>query len=246
MEQRQRSRIRFTNRMKALAYAVRQGESVADVGTDHGYVPYFLLRDGISPFVILADISADSLEKARETFRKHPADLEKADFRVGDGLEPLDAGEVSCVILAGLGGMTLQKILEEDPEKTRSFGHYILQPRNASGPLRAALYGLGYDIEKEQLVREGKFICEVFSAVRVAEPRALPYPADDVRWQYPETFLTCGKELAQRRLERALNSIQRELLSHEKNRAVSETRIRKLQEDRKYLASLLAKLEEKE
>lgn len=227
-----------------MAYAVRQGESVADIGTDHGYVPYLLLRDGISPFVILSDISSDSLDKARETFRQHPENLEKTDFRVGDGLQSIRPGEVDCVILAGLGGMTLRMILEEDAEKTRSFSHFVLQPRNASGPLRAALYGLGYDIENEQLIREGKFICEVFSAVRVTEPRPLPYPPDDVRWQYPETFLRCDRVLAVSRLERALNSVRKEFLSQQKNRSVSEERIRKLNRDRAYLKALLAKMYE--
>ena len=246
MQHRQQSKIRLSQRIRVLAYAVRQGESVADIGTDQGYVPYLLLRDGISPFVILADISEDSLEKARDTFRMHPGHRDKAVFRVGDGLEAVAPGETDCVILAGLGGMTIQKILEEDPEKTRSFRHFILQPRNASGPLRAALYGLGYDIESEQLLCEGKFICEVFSAVRASEPRELPYPEDDVRWQYPETFLHCDRDAAERRLERALNSIRKELLSHQKSQSDSAARTAKLEVDRKYLSSLLARLTEME
>ena len=81
--------MRLSKRIYALADSVNQRDSVADIGTDHGYVPMLLMRDGKSPRVIMSDISEGSLTKARETFElaKLMDKVDASDFRIGDGLE---------------------------------------------------------------------------------------------------------------------------------------------------------------
>ena len=98
--------MRLSKRIYALADAVNQGDSVADIGTDHGYVPMLLMRDGRSPRVIMSDISEGSLTKAKETFElSRLADkVDAMDFRIGDGLETVGKGEVDEIIIGGLGG----------------------------------------------------------------------------------------------------------------------------------------------
>ena len=181
--------MRLSKRIYALANNVIDGHSIADIGTDHGYVPMLLMKEGRSPHVIMSDISEGSLAKAKETFAAVHLDdkVSESDFRIGDGLQTIEAGEVDEIIIAGLGGHTIKSILADDEQKSRSFGRLILQPRKHSGTLRYYLYTHGWDIESENLAEEGKFACEIITAVPCGFTlREAPYPEDDIRWKYPE------------------------------------------------------------
>ena len=143
--------MRLSKRIYKLAEKVHKGETVADIGTDHGYVPMLLVRDGISPAAIMSDISEGSLAKAVETFSLCGLKADPDCFRVGDGLETIAPHEVDDIIIGGLGGFTIIQILSSDLEKSRSFGKIILQPRKHSGNLRFFLYTNGWDIIDEDL-----------------------------------------------------------------------------------------------
>jgi tRNA (adenine22-N1)-methyltransferase len=150
--------MRLSKRIYALANNVIDGHSIADIGTDHGYVPMLLMKEGRSPHVIMSDISEGSLAKAKETFAAVHLDdrVSESDFRIGDGLQTIEAGEVDEIIIAGLGGHTIKSILADDEQKSRSFGRLILQPRKHSGTLRYYLYTHGWDIESEKSCGRGK------------------------------------------------------------------------------------------
>ena len=84
----------LTERLMAMANEVEKGESIADIGTDHGYLPMYLHEQGISPKVIMADISKGSLNKAKENCREM-FPLEKFDFRLGYGLKELKEAKLT-------------------------------------------------------------------------------------------------------------------------------------------------------
>ena len=236
--------MRLSKRIYALANNVIDGHSIADIGTDHGYVPMLLMKEGRSPHVIMSDISEGSLAKAKETFAAvHLNDkVSESDFRIGDGLQTIEAGEVDEIIIAGLGGHTIKSILADDEQKSRSFGRLILQPRKHSGTLRYYLYTHGWDIESENLAEEGKFACEIITAVPCGFTlREAPYPEDDIHWKYPEGIVTADPELALNRIRWKIGSLEEQ----ESNlSAVAEEHrdiINKIREDHDYLI----KLEEK-
>lgn len=232
-------RMRLSKRIYAVAGKVKQGETVADIGTDHGYVPMLLLRDKISPRVIMSDISADSLEKARETFAMTALDVRADDFRVGSGLDTLSAGETDCAVIAGLGGFTIIEILAKDSAKSRSFSRIILQPRKHSGNLRYFLYVNGWDILDEDLVREGKFICEIITAApSELTERKPPFPESDIRWKYPPELVLKQPELAAERLEWKIQSLTDELDSLASSRKDQTVLMSTLESDREYLNAL--------
>ncbi len=159
----------LSDRLAMMASLVQQGERVADVGTDHGSLPIFLCQQGISPFGVMTDISADSLRKAQLAGSQW-IEEGKLSARCGDGLVPLEKGEVDTVMLAGMGGRLMIDILEADPEKTLSFRHFIFQPRTAPGELRSYLAAKGYHILEEKLVRERKNLCEILWVQSPAYP----------------------------------------------------------------------------
>ncbi|MBQ0018837.1 MAG: SAM-dependent methyltransferase [Clostridiales bacterium] len=237
--------MRLSKRIYAICDAVKSGETIADVGTDHGYVPMLLIRNNVSPYAIMADISDGSLSKARQTFEQCCIETEPNQFRLGDGLECINNGEVDDIIIGGLGGLTISEILDADEAKTRSFRKLILQPRKHSGNLRHYLYTHGYDIVSETLVPEGKFVCEIFCAVPAEEPRREElYPVDDIRWKYPMTLADADIELLNKRVGWKIDSIEEEINNLNKSKRNVSAEIEQLEADRIYLRSLLDKCQE--
>ena len=192
----------LTDRLQVIADEIQQGETMADIGTDHGFLPLHLWENGISPSVIMCDVSEPSLAKAKAAAGAYQFGHE-LDFRAGDGLQVLSAGEVDDIVIAGMGGLLIRDIMSFDLEKTCSFRKFVLQPRNNSGLLRYWLASRNFDIVKNQLVREGKFICEIITAKppKSAEIAVLgpsePLPdAGEACWELPEDMFGIQPELA--------------------------------------------------
>ena len=192
----------LTDRLQMIADEVQKGETMADIGTDHGFLPLYLWENGISPSVIMCDISEPSLAKAKAAAGAYQFGRE-LDFRAGDGLKVLKSGEVDAVVIAGMGGLLIHDILAADMEKTCSFSKYIFQPRNHAAHLRYWLVSNGFSIVKNQLVREGKFICEVITVLPPKSSKngdtdlsdTLP-AQDDPCWDLPKDMLLSQPELA--------------------------------------------------
>jgi len=156
-----------------MAGFVGAGESVADIGADHAYVPIFLVREGVSPFAILTDIRPGPLGRARTNVEKAAAAGYggKFELRLGDGLAVLAEGEVDTVIIAGLGGETIISILEADPDKTSSFGKYILQPRTKIELLDKWLDAAGWKATEKASADERGRLCDIIVCSPVGAPK---------------------------------------------------------------------------
>lgn len=186
--------IRLSPRLKKIADRINPGETMADIGTDHGFLPIYLWENEISPKVIMADISKGSLAKAEENCRSlHPNT--EFDLRLGSGIEVLDKGEVDAVVMAGMGGILMTEILAEDIEKSRSFSKLVLQPRKDIGKLRFWLFDNGFRITDEALVREGKYICEILTAVPLEIAITRQMNADDIEYEFPHSLIDYNDEL---------------------------------------------------
>ena len=233
--------MKLSKRIYALADSVIDGDSIADIGTDHGYVPMILIKHGRSPRVIMSDISEGSLAKARETFAvcKLEDRVSESDFRIGDGLHTIETAEVDELIIAGLGGHTIRSILADDERKSKSFRRLILQPRKHSGTLRYYLYTHGWDIESENLAEEGKFACEIITAVPSGESvRTAAYPEDDIRWKYPESIIYADPRLALNRIRWKISSLEEQEANLSSADGEHKDILKKIREDRNYLINL--------
>ena len=156
--------IKLSQRLQLIFDMIEEGETMADIGTDHGFLPMALWESGKCRQVILSDVNSGPLEKARENMEKAGIPMEM-DMRMGDGLDTILPGEVTTVVIAGMGGVLMTEILGADMEKTRSFGKIILQPRNGQDKLRYWLAAHGFRIEKERLVMEKGNICEILLVI---------------------------------------------------------------------------------
>src|SRR5665648_647206 len=146
--------IKLSERLEIIANLIDENETMADIGTDHGFLPVALWERGICKKIILSDVNKGPLEKASQNIKATNPGIE-FDLRLGNGLETISSGEVSTLVIAGMGGVLITEILGADLEKSKSFKKIILQPRNGQSKLRYWLLTNGFEIIKEnQLIRE--------------------------------------------------------------------------------------------
>ena len=207
--------VKLSDRLQVLADQIGNKETMADIGTDHGFLPVYLWERGISPKVIFTDVSAGSLEKSRVNAKRlYPE--EPFDFRLGNGLE-----------------------------KTKSFSKLILQPRSGQGVLRHWLLQNGFVIEKESLVREGKYICEVINAAPEGTRDRAPVSRklegcgpEDIEYEVPPWISMAGP-LAKAFVENRIAVEMRILSGLQKSRTPDRKAIQSEKRRIAYLKSLL-------
>jgi tRNA (adenine22-N1)-methyltransferase len=156
--------MRLTPRLAAIAELIPPGSTVADIGTDHAYLPLYLVQEQISQRVVASDINSAPLQQARETVAAFNC-LQKIDLRQGDGLNVIQVqDQINTVVIAGIGGENIIKILEGGREKLKSVERLILQPMKESGALRLYLAHNGYALVRESLALEGRRLYEIIMA----------------------------------------------------------------------------------
>ncbi len=156
-------RIELTPRLQAVADFVPAGAKFADIGTDHAFLPTYLLQMGKIKFAIAADIRPGPLSRAKSTGESYHMG-EALQFRLCDGLVGIEAEEVEAIAIAGMGGETMIHILNQSPWALDK--HLILQPMSTQPELRQFLWEHGVAISREKTVREGDTLYTVMSVIR--------------------------------------------------------------------------------
>lgn len=149
--------MELSNRLEAVARLLSKDLVVADVGTDHGYIPIYLIETGKCKNAFAMDINAGPLLRAKEHIAEHG--LEKQiEVRQSDGVKALNVGECDSVIVAGMGGALAIKIMEEGKTIFKSLKEFVLQPQSELEKVRLYLCENAYRIVDEDIVFEdGKF-----------------------------------------------------------------------------------------
>lgn len=145
--------LELTPRLHTVATLVPQGARLADIGTDHGYLPAWLLQQGLISYAIAADLNQGPLNRAIETAERYDLTAQM-DFYCCDGLSGIAPKAVDTIAIAGMGGMTIATILQQAPWLKEGGYTLILQPMSTQFELRTWLYANGYTITQEMLVQE--------------------------------------------------------------------------------------------
>lgn len=149
-------------RLRAIAALTPEGcGCLADIGTDHGYIPVSLLLEGRVKRAVAADIGAMPLDHARRTAAAWGVE-ENMDFRLGDGLSVLEPGEANVIVIAGMGGDAITEILSAAPW-SRAGPLLLLQPMSKAEVLRAWLPLNGYEVFREELVQDKGVLYPILS-----------------------------------------------------------------------------------
>lgn len=208
-------KLPISKRLLCCASMVQPGSRVADIGTDHGYLGIYLLQTGAARHVIACDLRKDPLENARRNAKLFGVDGEM-ELRLSDGLEKILPDEVDTVVMAGMGGDLIQRILSQCPWRKREGLQFILQPQSAGNVLRRWLCEDGFEIRREEPVQDGHFLYTVM-AIRQGEPAPL---TPGTEYASP-ALLASGSPLVGNYLARVENALQetvRGLTNAEKQR----------------------------
>jgi tRNA (adenine22-N1)-methyltransferase len=162
--------MELSTRLQAVADWVPKGARLADIGTDHGFLPVWLVKYGIIDFAIAADLREKPLETAKHSAARHGLS-DKISFRLCDGLADIKPEEVDTVSIAGMGGETIVSILKAAPWTLDRNTRLLLQPQSASNELRSFLCEKGYRILRETIAREeNRFYILIEAEAGVPEP----------------------------------------------------------------------------
>lgn len=126
---------------------------IADIGTDHGYVPIYLYQKGKITKAFACDVRKGPLEKCRQNIALYGAES-VIEPRLGSGLIPLQPGEAETAIMAGMGGMLIVHILQDSPEVASSLKELVLSPQRDFAEVRRYVHQIGFSIEEEHMLKE--------------------------------------------------------------------------------------------
>ena len=149
--------MELSKRLAAIANMVEECESVADIGTDHGYIPIYLVEQKKVKHALAMDVKTGPLERAREHIKMHGLD-EYIELRLSDGAKKLKPLEVEAAVVAGMGGRLMMRILEDSPKVFDNMKFFVLQPQSEYGFVRHYLENHKYKIlAEEMLFEDGKY-----------------------------------------------------------------------------------------
>ncbi|WP_313429610.1 tRNA (adenine(22)-N(1))-methyltransferase TrmK [Pseudomonas sp.] len=164
-------------RLERVAAHVPQGARLADIGSDHGYLPVALALRGVIEAGVAGEVAQTPYASAQRNVRRNGL-ADTVTVRLADGLEAIEANDrITAISLCGMGGKTMCEILERGKARLNGHERLILQPNGDERELRAWLMDNRYRVVCEELLRENRFDYEII----VAEPtEAVAYSAEEL------------------------------------------------------------------
>ncbi len=167
----------LSKRLERVAAHVPAGARLADIGSDHGYLPVALMRRGAIAAAVAGEAALTPFRSAERTVLENGLD-ERISVRLADGLAAIDAADgITAISICGMGGETIRDILDSGKARLSGQERLILQPNGGEQPLRQWLMDNGYRILSEEVLRENRFDYEIIVAERAGPVR---YTAEEL------------------------------------------------------------------
>ncbi|MEE1012894.1 MAG: tRNA (adenine(22)-N(1))-methyltransferase TrmK [Clostridia bacterium] len=166
----------LTPRLQQIANTITPCACMADIGTDHAYLPVYLCMTGVCKRGIASDIRRGPLQRAKDTLRRYGMES-RIETRLGGGVDTLAPGEADCIVIAGMGGLMIAEILKANPTVFAKSGQILLQPMTAVPELRSFLWENGYTVVSETLAKEEQKLYHIL-AVEVGQEPTPPTPTE--------------------------------------------------------------------
>lgn len=157
--------MRLSKRLELVASFVKEGSILADLGTDHGYIPIALIERGVAGGAVAMDVRAGPLLRAGKHIRMHGLE-DRIETRLSDGAMLLKPGEADTVVIAGMGGELVIHILEGGRHLWDSVDQWVLSPQSELWKVRRFLKEQGFMISREAMVEEDGKYYTVMEAAR--------------------------------------------------------------------------------
>ena len=166
----------LSKRLRAIANMVTPGNRLCDVGCDHAYLDIALLQEGKIEKALAMDVAEGPLQIAQQNLMLTGLE-DRCETRLSDGLSAYKRGEADTLVIAGMGGILMEAILEKYPARSESFKELILSPQSEQAIVRSFLTDNGYVILEEDFVEdEGKFYPVIRAAYRGKAAVRCPMP----------------------------------------------------------------------
>ena len=218
--------MELSKRLNAVASLVTDGYRLADIGTDHAYIPIFLVSTGKIPAAVAMDVNRGPLLRAEENIRTYGLEKRIA-TRISDGFAALEKNEADSAVIAGMGGLLTIRILKEGADTVRSLKECILQPQSEIEKVRAFLLEEGFFFLREDMVEEdGKY----YPMMKVRPPGDESDVRNESGWdaaelQYGKLLLEGKHPVLQEYLQREIR-IRTQILDRLKDRDSTDVRRR--------------------
>ena len=171
--------IQLSKRLQYVSDFITPGLVLADIGTDHGFIPIYMVLAGKSPRAYAMDINEGPLERATEHIREYGLE-DKIETRLSDGLMKLEGNKAEAVLIAGMGGALVIKILTEGKHALEGVKELILSPHTEADLVREFLKTTDFVIEKEGMVIDaGKYYVVIKARRRKEDEQGLLYEKEN-------------------------------------------------------------------
>lgn len=195
--------MRLNGRLKMIADQIPQCGILADIGTDHAFIPIYAVKNGLCEKALAADLRAGPLKMASNNIKKHGLS-NRIETRLGDGLVPILLNECEVIVIAGMGGALIRDILAGSVEKSQMARVLLLQANTAVETLRRWLYENGFAIEQEHLALDaGKYYVLIES-----KWTGNPEKKDEFTFFIGEKIFEGNEEYLQKYLRKKLREVE--------------------------------------
>lgn len=219
---------KLSRRLEAVASYVPQGARLADVGSDHAYLPLFLVEQGRIDFAIAGEVVQGPYQSALQNVEQ-TGQTDKIAVRLANGLAAVElADQVTTVTIAGMGGRLIAEILEAGKDKLGSVERLVLQPNNREDDVRRWLVANGFQLVAEEILEENDKIYEIL----VAEKGKSDLTADQLRFgpylleEQPATF----QKKWLKELDKLTYALEQVPLERQADRSAISQKIQQIQE----------------
>lgn len=156
--------MNLSQRLQHIVNIIPKCLCLADIGTDHGYIPIYAIQNNICSNAIASDINEGPIKIANKNIRKYKVS-DRIQTRIGSGLSSLKINEADVILIAGMGGNLIADIIDDDIEISKSASYLILQPMQYPEVLRQYLVNNGFNIIDEDLVKDENKYYHIIKAV---------------------------------------------------------------------------------
>ncbi len=222
-------------RLERVAAHVPNGARLADIGSDHAYLPVAFVRRGVIDAALAGEVATTPFQAAERTVRDNGLE-QQITVRLADGLAAIEARDgITAISLCGMGGETIRDILEAGKAHLSGAERLILQPNGGEQPLRLWLMRNGYRIVSEELLHENRFYYEIIVAER-ADP--VVYTAEQLF--FGPLLMQARSPVFLAKWQRALRLRQKTLAAFERAQAVPEAKLQEISQQIRWMLTLLA------
>lgn len=164
--------IAISNRLKKVTTYIPEGSKIADIGSDHAYLPCYGVQKGILRHAVAGEVNKGPFDSALSQVKALGLE-NRIEVRMGDGLEVISAHEVSVVVIAGMGGQLISNILNRGKDRLPGVERLVLQPNMGAKFIREWLEVNGWVLVAESILEEDEKIYEILVAERSENPENL-------------------------------------------------------------------------